>query len=256
MTSGWVGRSRIARQLSNTGANEILYSDIESLTDYVNDVCSFINECSIDKRAIAVGGDIEHVRYEAFLNMDNDLRAISWHSISMIKMWYDLAMRDGTTESPSKALTVMQLPSSFYMEYLQDRTKSFTFVNNNDLFFFEEFFLNNPSLNTYENIEYSAIDVQDIQEGVADGQFDIVRVGGYSINKHGPDLLDAYLNCTKVGGIFVLFDSADFGDMYTNTNKLYTSMSWDFNKHIANRSDFITYHIPYDVGSCVAKRVS
>lgn len=256
MTSGWVGRARISKQLSKTGGNEILYSDLDRLTEYVQKICSFMNECSIDRRAIAVGGDIEHVRYEAFLNMDSDLKAISWHSISMMKMWYDLLMSGGTAESPVKALTVMQLPSAFYMDYLQDRTKEFTFVNNNDLFFFEKFFINDEILAEYPNIRYSSVDVQDISNGLLDGQFDVVRVGGYSINKHNADLLNSYMNCTKIGGSFILHDSSDFGDMYTNTNKFYTSMNWDFNKHIASRDDFISYHIPYDVGLTVAKRVS
>lgn len=256
MTSGWIGRARVSRQLSKTGQDEILYSDFERLTEYVTKVCNFMNECSIDRRAIAVGGDIEHVRYQAFLNMDADLKAISWHSISMMKMWYDVVLGNGSVDSPSKVLTVMQLPSSFYLDYLQDRTIEFTFVNNNDLFFFEQFFLDEQILSEYPNIRYSAADVQDIVAGVCDSSFDIVRVGGYSINKHSSDILDAYMNCTKVGGLFVLHDSADFGDMYTNTNKFFTSMNWDFNKHIAGRDDFISYHIPYDVGLTVAKRVS
>jgi hypothetical protein len=64
------------------------------------------------------------------------------------------------------------------------------------------------------------------------------------------------MSSVKVGGSFVLSDSADFGELYTEPIKELLLTAWDNGKYICGRSDFISYHLPYDVGLTVAKRVA
>ena len=141
-TSGWMNRARIARRLSNTGANELFLSEIDAMADYASRVVQFTEEAAIDKRTIAVNGDTERYWYEAISqNMDKDFAQITWQNVAQIKMWHDLLCDGGTIENPKKILSYMSMPCSFILEMLADRTKEVYFINNNDLFFFEKFFL-------------------------------------------------------------------------------------------------------------------
>jgi hypothetical protein len=256
-TSGWMNRARIARRLSNTGANELFLSEIDIMSDYASRVVQFAEEAAIDKRTIAVNGDTERYWYEAISqNMDKDFAQITWQNVAQIKMWHDLLCDGGTVENPKKILSYMGMPCSFVLEMLADRTKEVYFMNNNDLFFFEKFFLPYNEVSSYGEIRYSSVDISDIQSGTLDGYFDFVRTGGFGIQKITTDILSSLMSSVKVGGSFVLSDSADFGELYTEPIKELLLTAWDNGKYICGRSDFISYHLPYDVGLTVAKRVA
>jgi len=44
--------------------------------------------------------------------------------------------------------------------------------------------------------------------------------------------------------------------LYTGADAEITSSFWAYGKYICQREDFISYHLPYDVGLVVAKRIA
>jgi hypothetical protein len=256
MASGFGVRARIARRLSRTGPNELLISQLPELADYAKKIIAFKESAAIDKRAVAIGTDIENHWYDAIVEVSDDFAHILWQNVAQIKMWYDLLLSDGTSENPKKVLTCMQLPCDFMLDMMSDPTKSFTFLNNIDLYYFENLFLDENILSQYPDIRYSAIDESDITCGLSAAQYDLVRATGFSIQHVSNDMLCGLMNSVKVGGTFILSDASDYGMLYVNSDMEMTSPFWDYGKYISGREDFISYHLPYDVGLVVAKRIA
>jgi hypothetical protein len=256
MARGWVDRARISRRLSRAGLDDFFSEEILDLSDYAKKIKQFHELVSIDRRAVAVGSDIEAHWHEAMISVNDELAHVVWQNISQIKMWYDLLISDGTVENPKKVLTYMQFPWSFMMDYMSDRTKEFTFINNIDLYYFESFYLDAQKLAEYPDIRYSAVDLIDIVSGETSYAYDVVRATGFGINRPSIDVLESLMNSVKIGGVFVLSDASDYGMLYMTADSEITSEFLDYGKYIASRGDFISYHLPYDVGLTVAKRVS
>ena len=256
MASGWGTRARIARRLSRTGHNELLVSEIDTLSDYAAKIRQFQELVSIDRRSIAIGADVESYWYDAIINPNDDFMNIMWQNIAQIKMWYDLLLSGGTEESPKKLLAPMQLPCEFIMELISDRTKEVTFINNLDLFYFEEFYLTDSVLQKYPNIRYSSIDQNDLYYGEVVSRYDLVRATGFSIQNVSNGMLRGMMDAVKIGGSFILSDASDYGVMYTGSDTEITSPFWDYGKYITSREDFISYHLPYDVGLVVAQKTA
>lgn len=256
MASGWATRARIARRLSRTGSNELLLGELDDLADYATRIKQFQESAAVDRRSIAIGADVEIHWYEAIINPNDEFAHIMWQNVAQIKMWYDLLLAGGTEESPKKLLTPMQLPCDFIMELISDRTKEITFINNLDLFYFEEFYLTESVLQKYPNIRYSSIDQSDIYNSEILNHYDLVRATGFSIENVANNMLSGFMNAVKNGGSFILSDASDYGMMYLGADAEITSSFYDYGKYITSREDFISYHLPYDVGLVVAKRVA
>jgi len=256
MASGWATRARIARRLSRTGSSELLLDELDELSDYAAKIKQFHDAAAVDKRSIAIGADVESHWYDAVINPNDEFAHIMWQNVAQIKMWYDLLLSGGTTSEPKKLLTYMQLPCDFVMKLISDRTKEVTFVNNLDLFYCEEFYFTEPVLQKYPNMRYSAIDQPDISAGLVDETYDLVRATGFGIQNVSIDTLAGLMNAVKIDGTFILSDASDYGMMYLGADAEITSSFWDYGKYIAGREDFISYHLPYDVGLVVAKRIA
>jgi hypothetical protein len=256
MSSGWATRARIARRLSRTGQDELLLSELGELSDYASKIKQFHEDSSIDRRTIAIGADIESHWYEAIINPNEEFAHLMWQNIAQIKMWYDLLLNGGTEQDPKTVLTYMQLPCNFIMELISDATKEFTFINNLDLFYFENFYLTENVLTRYPDIRYSAIDNVDIISKQTENQYDLVRATGFGIHGISTEMLAGLMDSVKIGGSFILSDASDYGMLYTGADAEITSSFWDYGKYICQREDFISYHLPYDVGLVVAKRIA
>lgn len=256
MARGWTDRARIARRLSRAGLDDFFSTEIADLSDYAKKIKEFQQLVSLDRRSIAIGSDIEAHWHEAMISVNDELAHVIWQNISQIKMWYDFLVPGGTPENPQKVLTYMQFPWSFMMEYMSDRTKEFTFINNIDLYYFENFYLAGRKLEEYPDIRYSAIDTSDVTSGATSHGYDMVRATGFGINRLSTSVLGSLMDSVKIGGFFILSDASDYGMMYMAADSEITSEFLDYGKYIANRGDFISYHLPYDVGLTVTKRIS
>lgn len=256
MASGIVTRARIARRLSRIGTDELMSSEMANISDYSTKVKQFHEEAAVDRRAVAIGADVESHFYDALIDPSDDFAHVIWQHVAQIKIWFDLLLSGGTVESPKKALIPMQLPWNFVMEMISDRTKEITFINNLELFYFEKFYLTDDILEKYPEIKYSAIDQSDICNGAMLNEYDLVRATGFNVHMTSNSLLSGLMDSVKVGGTFILSDASDYGMIYLGPENEITSPFWDYGKYITSREDFISYHLPYDVGLVVAKKTA
>lgn len=256
MTSGWATRARISRRLSNTGDEELIFSELEKMSSFAKSIYELKDAAAIDRRTVAIGPDIENFWYDTLIDMPEDLSNIVWQYNAHMKIWYDMLSGVGTAENPRKILTSFAAPHKFYMEMMSDRTKEITILNNLDLYYFEKLYIDAALIASYPNLSYSSIAMSDILNGNKNNYFDLVRVGAHSTEKINLDTISSLMNSVSLNGFFVLNDASEYGEMYHSVEEQYRLPVWDTCKYIQGRSDFISYHLPYDVGLVVAKRVA
>lgn len=256
MPSGWIERAKIARELSRTGDSELVFSEMEIIEDYARKITDLRESCGVDKRLIAVGGDSEYATYDAVQNINEDFANIIWHYSAQNKMWHDICISSrGTVENPAKILSYILLPIDDYIKPLADNTREYTFINNLELHYFEKFYATTEYAQRYGGMNYSVIDTQDLISGTHEKTFDFVRTNSYMCLKPTLEILKSNMDAVKVGGMFVFVDSSNFGELYALDDGMYTSFHRDMGEYIKSRTDFVSYHVPYDMGVVVATRI-
>jgi hypothetical protein len=249
MPSHWFETSRIAKEFSNS-------SDIDTdmVSDYATSVLAHYDTINIDRRSIAIADDYALIQYETYQNPDPNWAAAMWIAYTTESMVVDMLDTGGTL----KILTPIFVPLITLFDDLENTGREYTFVNNWNLHHFEQFALTQPNVAAnYPDIRYSAANEQDILDGSLSGTYDVVRstpIGFFGTNT---DLLDAYLDTLKVGGVMIWFESSEWTSIYANgLAKTHTSFYTRFAKHLAAKTNFTVYHIPMEHGVTVCKRTA
>lgn len=259
MSNSWVERSRVARMLSRTGMEETFFANSGNVQDYAQSVVDHHTNAGVDKRAIAVGEDGEFVLYDWFVSPVDSWAENLWAAASSWKVWEDALKPispDGSPVTPPEILTYITLPLDDRTQSMADGDRRFTFINQSELFNLEEFYLNSDYATRFGELSYSAINVQDIMSGEKDGFFDIVRIHSSHVIRTDTKLLGKYMDAVKIGGVFLLNEVSGYTDLYKDSLKLHLSVYSDIGRYVTSRSDFISYHVPLDMGMVVARRVS
>jgi len=267
MSSAWVKRAKVARKLSRSsivqqeGGYPLYAAESDVLVEFSNKVLEFRNRSHVDRRSIAVGADGDAFFYDATASLSRinnpdfaETSSLTWmHN----KMWYELARpHDASGEKKYKVLSMAMLPVSDYISELANPAVDTWFVNNLDLYFLERFYINNMYDGSHGDLVYTAFDTSDLTSPEMIAEFDFVRIPSKLVLWQDFGLLDKYMDCTKVGGTFLLNFAGSYGDLYVNDNVEFNSIYYDMARHIAARSDFLTFHVPYDQGMIVCRRVS
>lgn len=251
MASSWTETSKVARQLSTIPDN---WASI--IKDYAGSVETLYDNLSVDRRTIAVGADFELHLFNAFANMDEDLEAGVYTSMTMHTAFMD-TNTDGT---PQKVLSDTGVPLIPLFEQLQDAKKQYTFMNNEYLHHFEQYALTHPDIKAkYDNLRYSAMDEQDLLAGEGAGTYNVVRIKETSFIHPDKDmkLLDAYLGLLKVHGFLLWSQASNWGSIYSKgVSEMHTDHYTRFNEHIRDKENFTVYHIPMEHGLVIAKRTA
>jgi len=256
MASAWAERAKVARILSNVPNTENLFTPTGEISEYSKKITDFRDFIGIDKRTIAVGVDNEYVVYDAQQNVADDYGSILWLNTVQNMMWQDLATANRGSDSPLRILSFITTPADFYIKQLADPDCDVHLLNNLELHYFEKFYASDIYDGRYGDLNYSAVDMQDLLNGDFENYFDFVRTNDYITVKPTFDVLKAQLNSVKVGGLFVFSNASDSGEIYVDATKIFMSHHADICRYINSRSDFTSYHIPYDLGVIVAKRVA
>jgi len=264
MSSAWAARARISRLLSNPstlqtpgrGTSSFLNS-AEAMSDQANAITSFRNRCNVDRRSIAIGVDSDFFFYDAMLEISGEFAEIANLGWTQNKMWYELARpHDASPEKKYKVLSIAMLPVTDHVSELANDSVSTCFVNNLDLYYFERFYIESIYKNEFGPLLYEVADHEDVLSGVMDEEFDFVRIPSKLSFLPNMQTLDKYMDATKVGGIFLLNQAADYGDMYMGEKTEFNNYYFDMCKHVAEREDFMVFNVPYDIGMVVCKRVN
>jgi hypothetical protein len=243
-------------QTAGYGASSFLNSR-DVLSDLANAVTSFRNRCNVDRRSIAIGVDSDFFLYDAMLEISGEFAEVANLGWTQNKMWYELARpHDASPEKKYKVLSIAMIPVTDSVSELASNSVSTCFVNNLDLYYFERFYIESIYQNEFGPLLYQVADHEDVLSGVMDEEFDFVRIPSKLSFLPNMQTLDKYMDATKVGGIFLLNQAADYGDMYMEEKTEFSNYYFDMCKHIAEREDFMVFNVPYDIGMVVCKRVN
>lgn len=263
MSSAWARRSFIARQVSRPSNLDFPYdkasylSETMELAEFAAKVTAFRTRCNIDQRSIAIGTDSDFFFYDALGTLKDEFAEIGYLAWLQNKMWYELARPAGaSSENKYKVLSVSMIPISDHVSELANPSVDMHILNNIDLYYFERFFVTEMYQGQYGELSYKVVDHSEIESGDLANQFDFVRIASKQSMLPSMTMLDAYLGATNVGGTFLLNYAADYGDMYLDEKAEFANYYFDMCKHIAMREDFLTFHVPYDLGMVVCKRIS
>jgi hypothetical protein len=240
MASAWAERAKVARLLSNIPDAENLFTLSDCTSDYARKITDFRELVGIDKRTIAVGIDNEYVTYDALQNVTDEYSNILWLSITLNMLWQDFCTVNRNDDSPLKVLSFVTVPSDLYIKQFADPAYDIHLLNNIELHYFEKFYASDIYDGRYGNLNYSAVDVQDLLSGNYENYFDFVRTNEYITVKPTMDILEAQLNSVKVGGMFVFWNASDGGEIYVDATRMFTSHHVDICRYIKSRSDFIS----------------
>lgn len=257
--NSWAERASVAQRLSRTGTEGFFYAESEGNQDYFRQVIAHHLRANIDKRAIATGDDFEFARYEVFENPQDSWAEMLYLAAASIHIWEELVKplpSEVGTRAPLEVLTHDEVPLDKRTQSMVDGTCNYTFLNETDLFRLEEFYFNAEYCSKFGDIPYSVIDFQDILAGDADGRFDLVKLNCRHVISTNTKMLGKYMDSLKCGGIIVINEMSGVTKLYDDGLRVHQSLYYDASRYVASREDFITYHIPYQLGLIVARRIA
>ena len=242
----WLETNLVSKNLSQVD------QDLEAYTgffqDYATSVYNDQTANNVDRRVMAIGGDQE-MHWASMVQNPTP----GWESnisllLALNRMFFDY--RDFTN-----ILTNATLPYKYTMEALNDRSKNYTFVNDNWLYEVEQFGLTHSECTSYSDTQYSAMDVQDVLAGTNAGTFDLVSLRVEWLVGITTKLVDAYVNMLAVGGMMVLSNTGAYSALYRSRAKLHIHSMTKINRAL-KKDNLRVYHIPVDQGYTVCKRIS
>jgi hypothetical protein len=217
-----------------------------------------LNTVNIDRRAKAIGPDLSFLVYQIAESENDSWSEMLWSYETDLRIWEELLRpisTDGSPVEPISVLTHLVSPTPPTFSGLNGIDRRYTFLNTTELYCLEEFFFKHSDSAQFGEFSYDAIDLQDIADGLADGQFDIVRLWSWMVVRPTPKMLRKFLDSVKVGGVFVVNDASNLNQIYDNSTKSHYSPYFDMGKFVADDERFVTYHLPTNIGTIVARRV-
>ena len=249
-------RLRVAKEFSrlDLGPDNSHLSN-ETIQDFNEAVLSHYSTLNLDKRLIAVGEDPAIFLRDFIAPSTPQWNDFTFGTALAQTFLEHVLVKQNPTE-PMQILTYQLVPHQNRVDALRSTDKHFTYINDWMLAEFEEFYLNSPLFNSAEPVTYSAVNIEDIRAGDVDQHFDLVKLWGLQAVRTDTKLLDKFMDATKIGGVFQLYDSSGSGALYEDSLKVHKNLVTDINKHIKSREDFLVFHIPFQDGITIAKRVS
>ena len=163
----WWEANLVAKSLSKTSYDDDGGASTDVFQDFVTAVLAYRTGTNPDKRAIAVGGDVEIHKWDMTESPITGWNANIWMSMMWNRMFWDLF---GGGSLGSNLYTGCVTPSTYWMDKLADDTISVTMPNDQNLYEYENFLMSQPAFDSYTT-QYSVMDTQDLLDGVGAGTF-------------------------------------------------------------------------------------
>lgn len=258
MSDAWVEARRVARRLSRTGLEDAFGDRNNYLGQFYARTIEYLETANIDRRAKAIGPDLSFLSYQIGASENESWTEMLWSYESDITIWEDILRpipQDGSAVEPLKILTHLCTPSRPVHPTLAGDGREYTFINTTELFCLEEFLFKQPDSQGLGPFVYSMVTQQDILNGEVDACFDLVRIWSWLVVRPTRSILKKYMDSVKIGGLLVINDASNLNQIYDNSLNAHYSPYYDMSKHVANDERFVTYHLPHNVGTIVARRV-
>lgn len=248
MAHAWFETNLVSKALSTIGATHDQAWD-ESTEDYINALAGHHAAMNTDRRAVATGNDAELHWWTMIQTNIPGWEANVW-SAEMRSVLFTECIK------ATNSLWAIGMPETWMMEQMNDRSKNVTLINNNFLYAFEQFYLNQSAASAYTDTQYSTMDVQDVLAGTNAGTFDYIHVRMADLVCTTTKFVDAYLSMLAVGGIMHIEDSGMYGQIYGNHQALHKHYATRTNRHLLTKDNLLVFHLVTDDGTTIIKRVS
>jgi hypothetical protein len=220
---------------SNTTVNQ------RELDTYAK-IKEYLDTLSLDKRKIAVGGDIFIWYFDTFGREDSIHRSTDGfrygdnpqENIFMIK-------------NPLKSLLTTPAISIAFAETVASRSQ-LTLVNNFQLNLLEQVILTQQEI---EEWNYEVISRQQAEASEA-GPFDFIAVNSYDII-HDPSLVLSYFNMLNDNGVMLVTWANDNGNLY-ETDAQY-SPYFEINQHLKGLENVCVSHDYTSLGTTIVVKI-
>jgi len=260
MNNSIVERMRVARHFTNCGIDDFSDADQTMMVDYALNIVQHNENANIDKRVMAIGGDVDALDFEIVSQAEYDVLAHVWSSMAFQTMFESLLSKSLSTKAVDgqkiDVLVSAGSPFLFRQKMLASSDYSVTLINNNHLFYQETFFFPTARSTTYGDFGYSVVDVQDIYSGDTDKSFDLISVHVNEVLDVDTRFLATLMDSVKIGGFLVIRDASGQGRMYDDSLAVHTRAHSDVNRYANSRQDYDSYHVPIDWGSLVCIRTA
>jgi len=248
MAHAWFETNLVSKALSTFGStHDQAWGD--STADYVNAVTAHHTAMNTDRRAIATSNDAELHWWTMLETNIPGWEANVW-SAEMRNILFSECIK------ATNSLWAITLPETWLLEQMNDRSKNVTLINNDGLYAFEQFYLNQSAASSYSDTQYSTMDVQDILDGTNTGTFDYIRLRMKDLVCTTTKFVDAYLSMLAVDGIMHITDSGCYGQIYGDHQALHKHYTTRINRHLLTKDNLLVFHLVTDDGTTVIKRVS
>tara|TARA_B100000029_G_scaffold496733_1_gene563418 strand:+ start:3717 stop:4472 length:756 start_codon:yes stop_codon:yes gene_type:complete len=251
MAHPWFETNMVVKELSKVGSSSSSHNlNWNSHSeDFTNALVAHHTTLNSDRRAVAIGNDIE-LHWWTMLNS----KVAGWDA-NVFASELRFVLFQELAQATNYLLALAQ-PSEWLIEKMNDRSKNVTVINNEWLYNFEQFFLTIPEIAAYSDTQYSTITPQSILAGTGAGTYDFIQIRMKEIIDLNTDKLDAYLAMLSVGGLMQIEDTGSYGQLYGNHSQMFWHPYTKFNRHIAAQSNLTVFHLATDDGTTLIRRDS
>lgn len=209
----------------------------ETYYEIASDIRNHINSSSVDKRVIAISANYHPKVWEAISatapgtkqTVYNNMQLFNQIVISLVK--------------PSSSLVLIPDQYMLTVAALNHIGSSLTFVNDQSLYNFENFVLENSQYPF--NSTYNVVDYQDLIDENFSEKFDFIFAGAISFNSD-IDLLYSLVDSLNSGGCLLIGNTSNMSEVYYS--QISINVGTYLHRAINSIENVYTYHIPFGIG--------
>jgi hypothetical protein len=247
----WWEANLVAKSLSKTSYDDDGGANTDVFQDFITSVLAYRTSTNPDKRAIAVGGDVEIHKWDMSESPITGWNANIWMSMMWNRMFWDLF---GGGSLGSNLYTGCLTASKYWMDKLADDTVNVTMPNDQNLYEYENFLMSQSVFDSYTT-QYSVMDTQDLLDGVGAGTFNYVSVRFPNVFSLDYALLDAHYNLLAPNGVMTISECGDYGSLYQSYAEMHRNFFTDYMRRLTGYTDAHVYHLPVELGMVAVKKV-
>lgn len=209
----------------------------ETYLEIASQISERVRHSSVDRRIIAISTNYHPKVWDAISTnapgtkqtVHNNMQLFNQMIISLIK--------------PSSSLILIPDQYMLTVSALDYLGSSLTFVNDQSLYNFENYVVNNPGYSF--DSEYTVVDYKDLISEDFSHKYDFIFAGAISFESD-IDLLKILVNSLNPGGCLLVGNSANMSDVYYV--QLPVNIGTHLHRAILELENVYNFHIPFGIG--------
>ena len=220
-----------SKYISDLLVSEDIYFEIAS------EIREHIKSLPIDRRIVAISSNYHPKVWDAISADAPGIKQTVHNNMQLFNQMIISLLR------PSSSLVLIPDQYMLTVSALDHVGSSLTFINDQSLYNFENFIINNS--NYTFNSEYTVIDYQDLINEQFSEKYDFIFAGAISF-ECDIHLLKVLVDSLNPGGCLLIGNTANMSDVYYV--QLPINVSTYLHRAINDLEDVYNFHIPFGIG--------